>query len=123
MMNPRRAIAVLGDMRELGAETENEHITVGRRAGVVTDLLITYGELARTIGREASATSGRRGEGPPQIESFNLDQRDELVAYLQRELRPDDVVLLKGSRGLQMEDIVSALRVPALDDVESEADA
>ncbi len=123
MMNPRRAIAVLGDMRELGAETENEHITVGRRAGVVADLIITYGELARTIGREASATGGRRGAGPPQIESFSLDQRDELVAYLKRELRPDDVVLLKGSRGLQMEDIVSGLRVPATDDVESETEA
>lgn len=123
MMNPQRAIAVLGDMRELGAETENEHITVGRRAGVVADLIITYGELARTIGREASATSGRHSAGPPQIESFRLDQRDDLIAYLKRELRPDDVVLLKGSRGLQMEDIVSALRVPALDDVESEVEA
>ena len=123
MMDPPRAIAVLGDMRELGAETENEHITVGRRAGVVADLIITYGELARTIGREAQATSGRRGAGPPQIESFRLDQRDDLIDYLKRELGPDDVVLLKGSRGLQMEDIVSALRVPALDDVESEAEA
>jgi hypothetical protein len=32
-------------------------------------------------------------------------------------------VLLKGSRGLQMEDIVSGLRVPATDDVESETEA
>jgi UDP-N-acetylmuramoyl-tripeptide--D-alanyl-D-alanine ligase len=123
MMNPRRAIAVLGDMRELGAETENEHITVGRRAGVVADLIITYGELARTIGREASLTNGRQGSGPPKIESFSLDQCDELIDYLKRELRPEDVVLLKGSRGLQMEDIVSALRVPATDDMESESEA
>lgn len=113
VMQPRRAIAVLGDMRELGEVTENEHITVGRRAGEVADLVVTYGELARTIGREALNTDGRYDAGPPEVMSFGLDQRDELVEYLLQELRPGDVVLLKGSRGLQMENIVERLRVPA----------
>ncbi|MCA9879518.1 MAG: UDP-N-acetylmuramoyl-tripeptide--D-alanyl-D-alanine ligase [Thermomicrobiales bacterium] len=113
VMQPRRAIAVLGDMRELGEVTENEHITVGRRAGEVADLIVTYGELARTIGREALNTDGRHDAGPPEVVSFGLDQRDDLVAYLLQELKPGDVVLLKGSRGLQMENIVERLRVPA----------
>lgn len=113
VMQPRRAIAVLGDMRELGDVTENEHITVGRRAGEVSDLVVTYGELARTIGREALNTDGRYDAGPPEVLSFGLDQRDELIDYLLQELRPGDVVLLKGSRGLQMENIVERLRVPA----------
>ena len=113
VMQPRRAIAVLGDMRELGDVTENEHITVGRRAGEVADLVVTFGDLARTIGREALNTDGRYDAGPPEVVSFGLDQRDELVDYLLQELRPGDVVLLKGSRGLQMENIVERLRVPA----------
>lgn len=113
VMQPRRAIAVLGDMRELGDVTENEHITVGRRAGEVADLVVTYGDLARTIGREALNTDGRYDAGPPEVVSFALDQRDELIDYLLQELRPGDVVLLKGSRGLQMENIVERLRVPA----------
>ncbi|MEZ4563571.1 MAG: UDP-N-acetylmuramoyl-tripeptide--D-alanyl-D-alanine ligase [Thermomicrobiales bacterium] len=113
VMQPRRAIAVLGDMRELGGVTENEHITVGRRAGEVTDLVVTYGELARTIGREALNTDGRYDAGPPEVVSFGLDQQDDLIDYLLHELRPGDVVLLKGSRGLQMENIVERLRVPA----------
>jgi UDP-N-acetylmuramoyl-tripeptide--D-alanyl-D-alanine ligase len=113
VMQPRRAIAVLGDMRELGEVTENEHITVGRRAGEVADLVVTYGDLARTIGREALNTNGRYDAGPPEVVSFGLDQQDELVEYLLQELRPGDVVLLKGSRGLQMENIVERLRVPA----------
>jgi UDP-N-acetylmuramoyl-tripeptide--D-alanyl-D-alanine ligase len=113
VMQPRRAIAVLGDMRELGDVTENEHITVGRRAGEVADLVVTYGDLARTIGREALNTDGRHDAGPPEVISFRLDQQDELVDYLLQELRPGDVVLLKGSRGLQMENIVERLRVPA----------
>lgn len=124
VMSPQRAIAVLGDMRELGAETENEHITVGRRVGEVADVVVTYGDLARTIGREAATTDGRFDAGPPVVTSFALDQRDELIAYLLRELQAGDVVLLKGSRGLQMEDIVKRLRVPAMDDLEgSDAEA
>jgi UDP-N-acetylmuramyl pentapeptide synthase len=44
------------------------------------------------------------------VTSFGLDQREELIAHLRRELREGDTVLLKGSRGLQMEDFVMALR-------------
>ena len=51
---PTRAIAVLGDMRELGAIAEEEHRIVGRRAGEVADLLVTYGELARIVAAEAT---------------------------------------------------------------------
>ncbi len=113
VMKPERAIVVLGDMRELGEVTENEHITVGRRAGEVADLVVSYGDLARTIAREAASTNGRSGHGPPAVVSFGLEQQEALVAYLLGELRAGDVVLLKGSRGLQMEDIVERLRVTA----------
>ncbi len=110
-MNPTRAIAVLGDMRELGDVSEREHVTVGRRAGEVADLVVTFGAMARTIGREAATTDGRFDVGPPAVTSFRLEQREELIDYLLRELREGDVVLLKGSRGLQMEEIVERLRV------------
>jgi UDP-N-acetylmuramoyl-tripeptide--D-alanyl-D-alanine ligase len=110
-MNPTRAIAVLGDMRELGDASEREHVAVGRRAGEVADLVVTFGEMARTIAREAATTDGRFDVGPPTVTTFALDQREELVEYLLRELREGDVVLLKGSRGLQMEEIVERLRV------------
>ena len=108
-MNPKRAIAVLGDMRELGEVSEREHVTVGRRTGEVADLVVTFGELARTIAREATTTDGRFDVGPPAVTSFGLEQREELIDYLLRELREGDVVLLKGSRGLAMENIVERL--------------
>jgi UDP-N-acetylmuramoyl-tripeptide--D-alanyl-D-alanine ligase len=124
MMQPTRAIAVLGDMRELGEATEIEHVTVGRRTGEVADLVVTYGELARTIAQEAAATDGRFDAGPPAVTSFGLEQRDELVDYLLRELRAGDVVLLKGSRGLRMEEFVERLRASAeADNVGDDAEA
>jgi UDP-N-acetylmuramoyl-tripeptide--D-alanyl-D-alanine ligase len=113
VMQPGRAIVVLGDMRELGERAEAEHVIVGRRAGEVADLVVTYGDLAQIIAREAAQTNGRFDAGSPIVTSFGLEQRDELVAYLLRELREGDVVLLKGSRGLQMEDVVARLRAPA----------
>ena len=109
-MDPERAIAVLGDMRELGEVSEREHVAVGRRAGEVADLVVTFGGLARTIAREAATTDGRFDAGPPAVTSFSLEQREELIAYLLGELRQGDVVLLKGSRGLEMEEIVERLR-------------
>ncbi len=111
-LRPKRAVAVLGDMRELGELAEREHRIVGRRVAEVADVLVTYGELARIIAEEAQETAAVDGR-PLAVTSFGLDQREELIAHLQRELREGDTVLLKGSRGLQMEDFVMALRTSA----------
>jgi UDP-N-acetylmuramoyl-tripeptide--D-alanyl-D-alanine ligase len=104
---PDRAIAVLGDMNELGSLSDREHRTVGRHAAKVADLLVTYGELARTIADEAS--SCRQGERRPAVVSFDPSQRRDLIEFLQGEIRPGDVVLVKGSRALRMEEFVAAL--------------
>jgi UDP-N-acetylmuramoyl-tripeptide--D-alanyl-D-alanine ligase len=112
-LNPRRSIAVLGDMREMGEIAEQEHKIVGRRAGEVADLIVTYGDLARIIADEARTVEAADDGQVPEVVSFGLDQRTELVDYLRQELRAGDVVLLKGSRGLMMEDMVDALRADA----------
>ena len=110
-LRPARAIAVLGDMRELGSLAEGEHRLVGRRAGQVADIVVTFGPLARIIAAEAQALRADDvGGTPPEVVSFDLDQRADLTRYLLATLREGDVVLLKGSRGLEMEDIVTALR-------------
>ena len=110
----RRSVAVLGDMRELGAGSEAEHRTVGRRAAAVADLVVTFGDEARVLAEEAArGVDGRR----PAVASFGPDEKDGLVAFLQRELGAGDVVLLKGSRGLRMETVVAALTEPSPDAV------
>jgi UDP-N-acetylmuramoyl-tripeptide--D-alanyl-D-alanine ligase len=108
-VDARRKIAVLGDMRELGDVTEVQHRLVGRRTAEVADELITFGTLARTIAEEASGAARAAGR-TLAVSTFELDQRDQIVAYLRTELRDGDVALLKGSRGLKMEDFVAALR-------------
>jgi UDP-N-acetylmuramoyl-tripeptide--D-alanyl-D-alanine ligase len=105
-----RRIAVLGDMRELGPVTEAQHRVVGRRAAEVVDLLVIFGDLAQIIAEETAIASSEAGGRPVEVVSFGLDQRAELVRYLLGELRAGDVVLLKGSRGLQMETFVRALQ-------------
>ena len=108
-LKPRRAIAVLGEMRELGSLAEAEHRIVGRRVAEVADIVVTYGALARLIAEEARSVDA----GPSVVTSFDVDQRAELVDYLHQELKDGDVVLIKGSRGLQMEEMVAALRADA----------
>jgi len=98
-----RRIAVLGDMKELGHEAEGAHRRVGSIAADIVEILMTVGELGRLIA-EGARNAGMSGE---RIRSFQDNQ--EAAAALQRLLRPGDAVLIKGSRAMQMEEIVSAL--------------
>jgi UDP-N-acetylmuramoyl-tripeptide--D-alanyl-D-alanine ligase len=109
-MSAGRRIAVLGDMRELGEETEEQHRLVGRRATEVVDELITFGPLATLIAEEAGERATESGGRIHAIHSFGLEERDDLVAFLRETSGPGDIVLLKGSRGLEMERIVEALK-------------
>ncbi|MDR1452396.1 MAG: UDP-N-acetylmuramoyl-tripeptide--D-alanyl-D-alanine ligase [Candidatus Margulisbacteria bacterium] len=84
-----RRIAVLGDMLELGGWAETLHKQINT-AGL--DMVYTCGQLSANI---------------PQQEHFT--DKGALVKKLKETLRPGDVVLCKGSRGLQMETIVQEL--------------
>jgi UDP-N-acetylmuramoyl-tripeptide--D-alanyl-D-alanine ligase len=110
-----RKIAVLGDMRELGDVSEVEHRKVGRRVAGVVDLLYTFGDLARIIGEEAQNTAAIEGT-ELTVRSFSAFDAEALIASLREELQSGDMLLLKGSRGLEMERIVSALREPVVDE-------
>jgi UDP-N-acetylmuramyl pentapeptide synthase len=52
------------------------------------------------------------------VHTFGLDEREALIEHLRETLRPGDIVLLKGSRGLEMENIVAALRTDTRSDVD-----
>lgn len=100
----RRRLAVLGDMLELGGYEEEAHRIVGREVARVADGLLTIGARARIIADEAVA----RGLAPDRIGQF--ERKEDVIVALKAELREGDAVLIKGSRGLALEDVVAALR-------------
>lgn len=99
-----RKVAVLGDMYELGDYEVEGHKIVGRRARDVADVLIAVGALGRLIGeqaREAGLTADR-----VHLVETNAQAIDLLRALVE----PGDKILVKGSRGMEMEEIVAALQ-------------
>jgi UDP-N-acetylmuramoyl-tripeptide--D-alanyl-D-alanine ligase len=102
----RRSVAVLGDMLELGSYEEEGHRVVGGRATQVVDKLVTVGPRGRWIAEEALAT------GMSAADVYQTGDNTEAIAALQELIRPGDLILVKGSRGMAMEAIVDALSRP-----------
>lgn len=101
-----RKIAVLGDMLELGSYEDEGHRKVGRRAMDVVDLLVAVGPRGRIIGEEALAW----GMSPQAVKI--VENNEAAIAHLRQVITSGDTVLVKGSRGMAMEQIVNALSVP-----------
>ena len=92
-----RTVAVLGEMRELGAATQAEHDAVGRLA-VRLDIhqLVVVGEPARAM-HLGALLEGSWGE-----ESVFVPDAAAAEAWLADHLRPGDVVLFKASNAVQL---------------------
>ncbi len=95
-----RRIAILGDMRELGAFTTEGHKQVGAHAAGVTDLLVTVGALGSLIADEARKT------GLPSQAVYEAGDFETAVQILKEMAQPQDLLLVKGSRAVGMERIV-----------------
>jgi len=96
-----RRIVVAGDMMELGAASPDLHRKIGQEISTRgIDLLVTVGSQARCIARGAIASG---------MDSARVLQADDTIggAHMLRSItRPDDIVLIKGSRGMRMEEIL-----------------
>ena len=100
---PGRRVAVLADMLELGSVEREAHEEVGRRAARAgVSLLVTVGERARWI---AEGASGEQ----PSLSCRSFSSNAEASAFLRGALLPGDAVLVKGSRGMHTDEIVSSL--------------
>jgi len=98
-----RKVAVLGDMLELGQYEKSGHEMVGMRAAQVAARLIAVGPRAKMIAAAA------REAGMPASAITWVETTDEAATLLLGKLRKGDVALIKGSHGLRMDRIVSAL--------------
>lgn len=104
-----RKIAVLGDMLELGADEKKYHQEIGQfAANAGVDLLLTVGNLTSYMEEAALA----EGKG---IRVKHFENNQQISDYLKELLLPEDVVLLKGSRGIALEQVVKELCLFAKD--------
>lgn len=107
-----QAIAVLGDMLELGALSERLHEEIGAAAvaaGVA--MLVCCGPEMRAAARGALTATTASGVSGLRIES--VDDPIDAIALVADTVAPGDVVLIKGSRSMRMERVVEGLRAVA----------
>lgn len=107
--NGGRSIAVLGDMKDLGAFSQAEHARIGElavRLGI--DVLVGCGsEMAHATSAAARIAAGRLAPHPTRI--AHVMAPHSAASLVQGMCRKGDVVLVKGSRSMAMERVVSAL--------------
>jgi UDP-N-acetylmuramoyl-tripeptide--D-alanyl-D-alanine ligase len=101
----RRAVAALGDMLELGPAEADAHRELGRLAAASgLAALATFGP------RAALAHGAALAAGLAPGDAFHTEDPAALAAWVRERLRPGDVLLVKGSRGMKLERLVEALR-------------
>lgn len=99
-----RRIAVLGDMFELGPNSEQYHYQVGEYlAELPIDELIVVGNHSRMI-RKAVEDSGKK------MKLCTFTENEEVAMYLIGTVQMGDIVLLKGSNGMKMWEILEVLQ-------------
>ncbi|MCS6829093.1 MAG: UDP-N-acetylmuramoyl-tripeptide--D-alanyl-D-alanine ligase [Armatimonadota bacterium] len=103
MANGCRRVVVLGDMLELGDEAPQLHREVGQEAARIgAQVLVAVGEMAQEV------VQGAKSAGHIPVCLTFADSR-AAAENVPRYLQPGDVVLVKGSRALQMEAVVKAI--------------
>ena len=93
--------AVLADMLELGGVSRTEHGNIGKYA-------VKLGiENLYTFGKESYSTfqSARKIRN-----NFYFEDKEALSSFLKKRIRKGDIVYVKGSRGMKMEEIVNSLK-------------
>ena len=98
---------IIGDMLELGPLSEPAHHELGQEiAGSNVDYLVTVGPLASLAAESAKVNVQQQ----LQIEKFNT--HDEAANYLLQKVKKGDCLLVKGSRGSKMENVVQEFLKP-----------
>lgn len=96
-----RKIFVMGDMLELGKEKELFHYEAGEDVAKVCDIFITVGELS---GLSAEAARKNRSDSKNIFRCTSVREAGEIL-FNRISPKKDDIVLIKGSRAMRMEEI------------------
>jgi UDP-N-acetylmuramyl pentapeptide synthase len=100
--NNRRKVVVIGDMLELGPNAESLHRDLMLKLlEFNVDGIFTLGSLTSLNSRIV------REKGFHNI--FSFESHEELGEALREFMKPGDIILIKGSRGMQMEKVLASL--------------
>lgn len=102
-MQGERKVAVLADMLELGEISEKEHMNAGIQASEIFDVIICIGSDAKYIGKGAIENGFDKGR------VYFFANNEEAVSEINSILRPGDAVLMKGSRGMKLEEVAESI--------------
>lgn len=101
--NVGRKIAVLGDMLQLGSHTVEAHKKIGREAAMICDLVITVGLRSKFIDESLIEA------GFPSKRIKHFADAVEAGRFLQEQIKPKDVIFLKGSQAVRLEKAVEEI--------------
>lgn len=102
-LSATRKVAVLGDIAKIGKETNEVHKQIGLQAAQVANLIILIGESMRMAGTVALKQKA-------DVHHFNT--ADAAGRWLTSFIKQGDLILVSGSRGMQMEKVVELLSAP-----------
>ncbi|MHB0968375.1 MAG: UDP-N-acetylmuramoyl-tripeptide--D-alanyl-D-alanine ligase [Thermoanaerobaculia bacterium] len=102
-----RRIAVIGDMMELGADELKFHREAGRDIPKSVAMVIGVGARAKSL------LDGARDAGFDGARLVHFAKAADAVPYLRELIQPGDLVLLKGSRGIGLDTIITKLESEA----------
>jgi UDP-N-acetylmuramyl pentapeptide synthase len=98
-----KKIAILGDMLELGMYTEREHMRLGTKTMSILDTLITVGLRAEDF------ANGAIEVGMHKSKTHMFADAVTALNYIKKNLKTNDILLIKGSQGMRLEKIIPFL--------------
>ena len=101
-LKAQRRIAVLGDITHLGATSDKVHRALGQRAAQVANLVILVGESMRAAGEEALKAGA---------DVHHFQTATEAAKWLPSFIRSGDVIIVTGSKDMQMYKVADSLKM------------
>ncbi|MBM7663147.1 UDP-N-acetylmuramoyl-tripeptide--D-alanyl-D-alanine ligase [Bacillus mesophilus] len=100
----KRKYLVLGDMLELGDQEKMYHQEIGALIDPAKiDFVFTFGELGKWIGEGALPNLSKK-------RVFSFTDKEKLIETLKNDIADKDVILIKASRGMRLEEVVDSLK-------------
>ncbi len=103
MVTAGRRVAVVADMLELGEESDRYHFEIGQLLSEYVDVIIAIGEKAKCY------ISGAKSKGFKAENMYYFKTNEEAAKEINSILQEGDAVIIKGSRGMKLEEVADSI--------------